>query len=83
MAAIGYEKAKNLMKQLDWKMRVTMEGEDLQAVELYHPNRPTTYPVRKDSYKKLYPECRVIGQGENSRVAILCYNHAGSNESLI
>lgn len=83
MAAIGYEKAKNLMKQLDWKMRVTMEGEDLQRVELYHPKRPTVYPVRKDSYKKLYPECRVIGPGENDRVAILCYDHAGSNEALI
>lgn len=71
------------MKQLDWKMRVTMEGENLQRVELYHPNRPTSYSVRKDSYKKLYPECRVIGQGESSQVAILCYDHAGANEDLI
>lgn len=83
MSAIGYDKTKNLMKQQDWKLRVTMDGEDLQGVEIYHPNRPTAYPVRKDSYKKLYPECRVVGQGENSRVAILCYDHGGSNEDPI
>ena len=83
MATIGYEKARNLMKQLDWKMRVTMDGEDLQHVELYHPKQSTIYPVRKDSYKKLYPECRIIGPGENCRVAILCYDHSGSNEALI
>lgn len=84
MAAIGYDRAKNLMKQLDWKMRVTMDGEDLQHVELYHPKNPTTYPVRRDSYKKLYPECRVIGTaGEDYRTAILCYDHVGSDEALI
>ena len=83
MDAIGYEKTKNLMKQLDWKLRVTMEGEDLQRVELYHPKYPTVYLVRRDSYKRLYPECRVVGQGENSRIAILCYDHTGSNEDLI
>lgn len=83
MAVIGYEKAKNLMKWQDWKLRVTMDGEDLLCVELYHPNQPTVYPVRKDSYKKLYPECRVVGQGENSRIAILCYDHTESNEDLI
>lgn len=83
MAAIGYEKAKNLMKQLDWKLRVTMEGEDLQRVEVYHPNRPIAYPVRKDSFKKLYPECRVIGHGEYAEIAILGYDHDGTNEDLI
>lgn len=84
MAAIGYEKARNLMRQLDWKMRVTMDGENLQRVELYHPKRPTVYPVRKDSYKKLYPELRIIGRAkEDDRTAILCYDHDGSNEDLI
>lgn len=83
MPVIGYEKAKNLMKQLDWKLRVTMDGEDLQGVECYHPKQPAVYSVRKDSYKKLYPECRIVGQGENCREAILCYDHAGSNEDLI
>lgn len=83
METIGYEKAKNLMKQLDWKLRVTMEGEELRRVEIYHPKQQNVYQVRKDSYKKLYPECRVIGQGENSSVAILGYDHDGTNEDLI
>lgn len=84
MAAIGYEKAKNLMEKQDWKMRVTMDGEALLRVELYHPNRPNIFPMRKDSYKKLYPECRVIGTaGEDYRTAVLCYDHDGSNEELI
>lgn len=83
MVTIGYEKAKNLMKQLDWKLRVTMEGEELRSVEIYHPKQQNLYQVRKDSYKKLYAECRVIGQGENSSVAILGYDHDGTNEELI
>ena len=41
------------------------------------------YQVRKDSYKKLYTECRVIGRGENSSFAILGYDHDGTNEELI
>ena len=83
MAAIGYLRARNLMKQLDWKLRVTMDGEELQRVEIYHPNHPTVYSVRRDSYKKIYPECRVIGCGEFAEVAILGYDHDGTNEKLI
>lgn len=83
MAVIGYEKAENLMKQLDWKMRYTAHGEDVEKIELYHPKRPTVYAVRKDSGKKLLKECRVICRCENDETAILCYDHAGSNEDLI
>lgn len=81
---IGYENAKNLMKQLDWKLRVTMDGEELVKVEVYHPKRPTVYTVRKNSFKRLYKECRVVGSAPNdARTAILCYDHDGSNEELI
>lgn len=84
MPVIGYEKAKNLMKQLDWKLRVTMNGEELVKAEVYHPKQTNTYTVRKESYKKLYQECRVIGPAPgDDRTAILCYNHDGSNEALI
>lgn len=83
MAVAGYEKAKLLMKQKDWKLRVVMDGEDLQQVQLYHPGAPDVYAVRKDSFKRLYPECRIVGRGEDDRTAILCYDHAGSDESLI
>ena len=80
---IGYEKAKNLMKQLDWKMRFTAHGEEVRAIEIYHPCRPTVYGVRRDTGQKLLKECRVICRGENNDTAILCYNHDGSDENLI
>lgn len=84
MSAIGYGKAKNLMVQLDWKLRVTMDNEELRRVEIYHPKQPNVYTLRKDSYKRLYPECRIIGRAkDDDRVAILCYDHDGSNESMI
>lgn len=81
--AIGYTRTRNLMRQLDWKLRVNMDGENLISVEAYHPKRPTTYTVRKDSYRKLYPECRVIGQGATPNIAILGYDHDGTDETLI
>ena len=81
--AIGYERARNLMRQLDWKLRVTMEGETLLAVEAYHPKQPAVYSVRKDSYRKLYPECRVICKGDTPNIAILGYDHDGTDETLV
>lgn len=82
--AIGYERAKNLMRQLDWKLRVTMDGENVEKVEIYHPKQNAIYTVRKDSYKRLYKECRVICAAPNDpHTAILCYDHDGSNEQLI
>ena len=74
MPVIGYEKAKNLMKQLDWKARVTMSNYILQSAELYHPNQPLVYTIRRDSAKKLISECKVCGH-VNDATAILCYNH--------
>lgn len=83
MSTIGYEKAKNLMKQLDWKARVTMSRKlVIQRAELYHPKQSHTYVLRRDSAKRLLPECRVCGR-DNDETAILCYDHPGSNEDLI
>ena len=79
---IGYERARNLMMQLDWKMRVQMEGEVVEHIEVYHPLRPNTYTVRKDSGRKLMASCRVCGHVDD-QTAILCFDHDGSDESLI
>lgn len=80
--AIGYERARNLMRQLDWKMRVTMLGESVEGIEVYHPRQPNAYKVRMDSGRKLITECRVCGRVDDC-TAVLCYDHDGSNESLI
>ena len=37
--AIGYVRARNLMRQLDWKMRVTIMVGSVTKIELYHPKR--------------------------------------------
>ena len=79
---IGYQTAKNLMVQLDWKLAATMEGETLIRIELYHPDQETVHVVRKDSGKRLIAECRVCGR-KSDATAILCYDHDGSNENLI
>lgn len=86
MATLGYEKAKNLMKQLDWKMLVktclTTHGEDVEEATLYHPRQLHVHVVRRDAARRLLRECRECGQAENG-AAIFCYNHSGSNEKLI
>ena len=82
--AIGYLRAKKLMVQLDWKMRVTMEQDllTITKIELYHPKSSTVYSVRRDSGKKLMAECRVCSR-KDDETAILCYDHGGSDEDLI
>lgn len=63
MAAIGYQKARNLMRQLDWKMRVTMLCDSVERIEVYHPKgNPEGHVVRIDSGRKLMAECRLIAQ---------------------
>ncbi len=79
---IGYERARNLMRQLDWKMEVTMHGDEVEHLELYHPLRPTRYVLRRDTGRKLISECRVCGS-RDGQTAIMCFDHDGSNESLI
>ena len=79
--AIGYGRARNLMRQLDWKMRVTIMVGSVTKIELY-PKRPATYTVRQDSGRKLMAECREIRR-QDEFTTILCYDHAGSDESLI
>lgn len=84
--AIGYEKAKNLMKQLDWKAKLMCEagnGRRRAHIFLYHPKRlPRVYQVRDDSWSKLQKECRVCGH-DGGHNEIWCYDHDGSNEALI
>ena len=81
---VGYYFARYLMKDLDWKLRVTMNGENIEAVKLYHPESSSIYTVRRDSFKRFYGECRVVCADPNDpRTAILCYDHNGSDESLI
>lgn len=84
METIGYTKARNLMRQLDWKMLVGMDHDGGGAVSfaLYHPKQPHQYKIRKDCGKKLYAECRVIGS-KDYNTAILCYDWDGSDESNI
>ena len=80
--AIGYERARNLMRQLDWKMRATTNEQGVKSMELYHPLRPNKYKVRSDSGAKLLRECRVVKRID-SKTAILCYDSDGSNEAMI
>ena len=80
--AIGYGRAKNLMKQLDWKMRATVMVGSVTKIELYHPKRPSTYTVRLDSGRRLMAECRELRRLDEM-TTVLCYDHDGSNESLI
>ena len=79
---VGYQKAKNMMVQLDWKMAVYMEGEDIISITLYHPKQENRYVVRRESGKKLMKECWVCGHLDMN-TAVLCYDHEGSNPDLI
>lgn len=79
MAVIGYEKAKNLMRQQGWTLHVTMKGTALQYAELYSPDQHTYHSVRRDSVKKLIPECVVYGRSTD-QTAILCYDKDGCSQ---
>lgn len=79
--AIGYMRARNLMRQLDWKMKVVAGADKVESYEVYHPLRPNRYKVRSDSAAKLLRECRVVKR--YGAAAILCYNSDGANEDLI
>ena len=71
--AIGYEKARNLMRQLDWKMRVTTICNSVEGIVLFHPRQEKEYTVRMDSGRKLMREC-ALSQRLYSMTAILEYN---------
>ena len=84
---VGYEYARNLMRQLDWKLRVTItasatRGLNVDHIEIYHPKQDHSYTVRRDSGKRLMQECYVCGHVDD-RTAIMCYDHDGSNPELI
>ena len=71
--AIGYEKARNLMRQLDWKMQVTTICDSVEKIVLFHPLQDREYTVRLDSGRKLMREC-VMQHRIDSMTAILEYN---------
>lgn len=78
---IGYDEAKNLMKQLDWKMALTMVEGLITEVEVYHPISKGRHKVRKDAAKKLCPELRVICSRDHF-TAILGYDHDGTRDEV-
>ena len=71
--AIGYEKARNLMRQLDWKMQVTTICDSVEKIVLFHPAQDHEYMVRLDSGRKLMREC-VMQHRIDSMTAVLEYN---------
>lgn len=72
-STIGYERARNLMRQLNWKMQVSTLGGNVEKIVLLHPEQDHEYTVRLDSGKKLMREC-VMQHRIDSTTAILEYN---------
>lgn len=75
--AIGFEKARNLMRQLDWKMRVTISADDIEAMTLFHLLQDHEFTLRMESGKRLLSECVIVERLDNSTV-ILEYNRTES-----
>ena len=74
MKTIGYAYARNLMCQIKWQARVTMDQEmNLIRMEVFHPEQPNTYNVRRDAAKKLIRECKVEGS-ESHETAIMVFD---------
>ena len=71
--AIGYGRARNLMRQLGWNMRVTTICDSVDKIVLFHPLQDREYTVRLDSGRKLMREC-VMQHRIDSMTAILEYN---------
>lgn len=71
--AIGYEQARNLMRQLDWKMRVSTAGNNVDKIVLFHTSQRREHTVRLESGRKLMREC-VLSMRLDSHTAILEYN---------
>lgn len=84
---IGYREARNLMRQLDWKMLATVRRRNeyvttVEQVMLYHPKQTEQHKARIDSGIKLWHECREIKMLDH-RTQLLCYDWPGSNPDLI
>ena len=71
--AIGYGRARNLMRQLGWNMRVTTICDSVDKIVLFHPLQDREYTVRLDSGRKLMREC-VMQHRIDSMTAILEYD---------
>lgn len=81
---VNIDRARNLMKQLDWKLLLVVDNDTLEVefAVLYHPLQANAYRLRRNSAKKLLSECRVIG-AVTDEITVLCYDHDGSNEKTI
>lgn len=73
--AIGYERARNLMRQLGWKMRVRTSGDGIEKIMLFHPCQQNEYRVYMESGRKLLREC-VVSERLDKHTAILSYNRS-------
>lgn len=71
--AIGYGRARNLMRQLNWKMQVTTSENGIEKIVLFHPMQDHEYTVRLDSGRKLMREC-VVHHRIDSMAVVLEYN---------
>lgn len=71
--AIGYGRARNLMRQLNWKMQVTTSENGIEKIVLFHPMQDHEYTVRLDSGRKLMREC-VVHHRVDNMVVVLEYN---------
>ena len=71
--AIGYGRARNLMRQLGWNMRVTTLGDSVEKIEVFHLGQQKEHTFRLDCGRKLMREW-VMCHRRDSRTAILEYN---------
>lgn len=79
---IGYQKARALMKELDWKL-VCCVGVGKPFMYVYHPNQNHQYTVRWDSGEKLLKECRVCSSNQSRHRKVYCYDWEYSNDENI
>ena len=64
-----------MLRQLDWKMRVTTICDSVDKIVLFHPTQYREYTVRLDSGRRLMREC-VVRYRLDSMTAVLEYNRA-------
>ena len=74
---IGYDMARNLMRQLNWRMRVAINDNAIEEMTLYHPEQDHEFTLRMDSGKRLLSECVIAVRLDDSTV-ILEYNRTES-----
>lgn len=71
--AIGYTEAKNLMRQLGWKMRAVVDESGVREMAVFHPLQDNEFKLREATGRNLLRECRVECRPDRHTV-ILEYN---------